>query len=94
MAVGHLDLTPTALSAIYFFYDPEIAHLSPGTANVLFTVEDALAQGLDHVYLGFRVKGCPSLRYKGTFGPHEVLEGRPELRAVPRWRVGVEGEEE
>jgi arginyl-tRNA--protein-N-Asp/Glu arginylyltransferase len=25
------------------------------------------------VYLGYRVAGCPSLQYKGTFRPHEVL---------------------
>jgi arginyl-tRNA--protein-N-Asp/Glu arginylyltransferase len=94
VAVGHIDVTPEALSAIYFFYDPEIAHLSPGTANVIFTVEDAAEQGLGYVYLGFRVRACASLKYKGAFGPHEVLEGRPELRTVPRWRVGAEGEEE
>ena len=28
-----------------------------------------------HVYLGYRVEGCASLRYKAAFRPHELLPG-------------------
>ena len=31
------------------------------------------ASGRPHVYLGYRVAGCASLRYKATFRPHEIL---------------------
>ena len=88
VAVGYYDQTARSSSAIYFFYDPALASLSPGTANVVFAVEDALAQGIEHLYLGFRVRGCASLRYKGTFGPHELLQGRPEFSERPDWAPG------
>jgi len=85
VAVGYFDETPTATSAIYFFFDPGLGHLSPGSANVVFAVEDAAARGLAHVYLGYRVLDCASLRYKAGFGPHELLEGRPGFREAPDW---------
>jgi arginine-tRNA-protein transferase len=83
--VGLFDETPRALSAAFFYYDPDYARFSPGTANVLALVEDARRSGREHVYLGFRVEGCPSLRYKAAFRPHEVLDGRPEPDEAPRW---------
>ncbi len=85
VAVGLCDVTPHALSLIYFFYHPDIAHLSPGVANVVTSVEKARELGLSHVYLGYRVLGCPSMRYKAGFGPHELLEGRPGPDEAPRW---------
>jgi arginine-tRNA-protein transferase len=92
VAVGLFDETPQALSAAFFFYDPAYAHLSPGTANVGLLIEDARARGLRHVYLGYRVAGCASLRYKGAFRPHELLVGqRPALDEEPVWRGVEEG---
>ncbi|MCK8503424.1 arginyltransferase [Myxococcus fulvus] len=85
VALGICDETPHAWSAVYFFYDPDYARLSPGTANVVFQVELAKARGIPHVYLGFRVQACASLRYKGGFRPHELLQGRPALDAEPDW---------
>jgi arginine-tRNA-protein transferase len=85
VGLGICDETPRAWSAVYFFYDPGYAHLSPGTANVVFQVELARARGIPHVYLGYRVLECASLRYKGGFRPHELLEGRPALSAPPNW---------
>ncbi len=85
VAVGYCDETPRAWSAAYFFYAPSIAALSPGTANVVFQVELARERGLPYVYLGYRVRGCASLRYKEEFHPHEVLAGRPGWRQLPRW---------
>src|SRR5579883_503090 len=80
VGVGLFDETPHALSAAFFFYDPDYAHRSLGTANVLSLVDDARATGRDHVYLGYRVEGCASLVYKASFRPHELLEGRPSMR--------------
>lgn len=90
VAVGYFDETPTATSAIYFFFDPDLGQLSPGSANVVFAVEDAAARGLEHVYLGYRVLGCASLRYKAGFGPHELLHERPGFRERPEWVAGSE----
>jgi arginyl-tRNA--protein-N-Asp/Glu arginylyltransferase len=88
VGVGLFDETPNALSAAFFFYDPEYARMSLGTANVLWLVQDARASGRAHVYLGYRVAGCASLRYKANFRPHEVLVGRPPLGQRPVWVAG------
>jgi arginine-tRNA-protein transferase len=86
VGLGLSDETPQAWSAVYFFYDPAYAHCSPGTANVVFQVELARARGIPHVYLGYRVQECASLRYKGGFRPHELLEGRPDPDVIPLWK--------
>jgi leucyl-tRNA---protein transferase len=86
VGVGLFDETPRALSAAFFFHDPDYARLSLGTANVLSLIGDAQASGRAHVYLGYRVAGCASLRYKGRFKPHEALDGRPAPHEPPLWR--------
>jgi arginine-tRNA-protein transferase len=73
VGVGLFDATPGALSAAFFFHDPDYARLSLGTANVVGLVDDAVASGRRHVYLGYHVSGCASLAYKATFRPHERL---------------------
>lgn len=85
VAVGICDETPQALSAVYFFYDPDIARLSPGVANVMLCAERARETGREYLYLGYRVQGCASLAYKGGFRPHEQLVGRPGPGEEPRW---------
>lgn len=86
VALGLVDITPNCVSAAYFFYAPEIAKCSPGVANVLACVELARSYGASHVYLGYRVEGCPSLEYKGRFRPHELLEGRPGNDEKAMWK--------
>jgi leucyl-tRNA---protein transferase len=49
----------------------------------------ARQRGIPNVYLGYRVLGCPSMRYKGTFRPHELLLGRPGPEEEPRWVAGA-----
>lgn len=85
VGVGLTDQTPNALSAVYCYHDPERAQLSLGTFNVLVALDYARAKGLSHVYLGYRVEGCPSLRYKGRFRPQERLVGRPAEGEEARW---------
>lgn len=86
VGLGIVDEVPSGLSAVYFFWDPTGAPSSLGTAHVVMLVDDARARGLPYVYLGYRVAGCASLAYKGRFGPHELLEGRPDARSLPVWR--------
>jgi arginine-tRNA-protein transferase len=73
VGLGLYDVTPEALSAAFFFFDPDYRHLSLGTVNILALIEEARAAGMPYVYLGFRVLGCPSLVYKAHFRPHELL---------------------
>lgn len=85
-AVGIVDETPHALSSVYFYYHPDYAPLSLGTASVLFEIEWARQRGRTHVYLGYRVLGCPSVAYKRHFGPHELLAPcRLALTDEPEW---------
>lgn len=85
VGVALCDQTPLAWSAIYFFYDPAWASRSIGTANVVYQVELARSLDIPHVYLGFRVAGCPSLQYKASFRPQERLVGWPEFAEEPVW---------
>jgi arginyl-tRNA--protein-N-Asp/Glu arginylyltransferase len=71
--VGYVDVLPDALSAIYFFYDPDERRRSLGTFNVLSIIDEARRRRLPWVYLGYYVKGCRSVEYKGRFMPNEVL---------------------
>jgi leucyl-tRNA---protein transferase len=86
VAVGIHDVSPHIWSAVYFFFDPGIARLSPGIANVMFSIEIARTRGIPYVYLGYRVLGCAVMRYKGLFGPHELLTARPLEHEEPAWR--------
>jgi arginyl-tRNA--protein-N-Asp/Glu arginylyltransferase len=86
VGLGLFDTTPRALSAAFFFHDPEYARLSLGTANILALIDDARGSARAHVYLGYRVEECASLRYKAAFRPHELLRERPEsLVDASRW---------
>ena len=81
IGVGYVDALPAGLSAVYFFYDPDLRDRSLGTFNVLKVIEATAARGLPHTYLGYYVKGCQSLEYKARFRPNEVLT--PDSRWVP-----------
>jgi leucyl-tRNA---protein transferase len=72
VGVGYVDEVPGALSAIYFFYDPDQRNRSLGTWNVLSVIERAAKHGIPHVYLGYYVEGCASMEYKAGFVPNEV----------------------
>ena len=94
VAIGITDRTPNALSAVYCYYDPTDEKLSVGTFNVLSCIARAREEKLEHVYLGYRVDGCASLRYKGRFLPQERLVGRPEDVDAPVWTLSPRGPED
>lgn len=93
VGLGIADEVSNAVSAVFFFWDPEFAPPSLGVAHVVMLVDDAAARGLDYVYLGFRVAACQSLAYKGRYNPHETLDGRPTPQERPRWSARVVGAE-
>ncbi|KAG2389098.1 hypothetical protein C9374_014498 [Naegleria lovaniensis] len=78
VAVSVLDVLPTGLSSVYFFYDPEYAHLSLGVYSILNEVEliqkeSAKFPQFKYMYLGFYVHSCKKMRYKGEYYPSELL---------------------
>lgn len=73
VGVGVCDLPGNTLSSVYFFFDPDEAHRSPGTFAILREIELARSMGLQWYYLGFWVAESPKMSYKSSFGPHQLL---------------------
>ena len=86
VCVSLVDLLPSALSAVYCYYDPDQRQRGLGVYSVLYQMELARRRRLAHLYLGFWIRGNASMRYKAAYGPHELLVGRPELDESPDWR--------
>lgn len=72
--VAIVDRGSDALSAVYTYFDPELAKLSPGVFSVLEQVELCKRWGLRWLYLGLYVADCSSMAYKATYLPHERLD--------------------
>lgn len=93
-AVGILDVVPSGLSTVYFFWDPAYRDFSLGTYSALVEIDLCRQWKLPYYYLGFLVPGAPTMNYKAFFGAGEVWDGRawlpvggrgvddPQVRAV------------
>ena len=75
VGVAIADRASGALSAVYCFYDPAYARLSPGTYSILKQIALCRAWGLRYLYLGLYVADCASMRYKARYLQHERLIG-------------------
>jgi arginine-tRNA-protein transferase len=76
LAVAVTDVLPNALSAVYTFFEPELADRSLGTFAILSQIEQARREGRAHLYLGFWLDGHPKMHYKRNFRPLETLVGK------------------
>ncbi|GIX30794.1 MAG: putative arginyl-tRNA--protein transferase [Porticoccaceae bacterium] len=68
-----IDFLDDGLSAVYTYFAPEAARLSPGTLAILCQIELARQQGLPYVYLGYWIRECRKMSYKARFAPLEIL---------------------
>jgi leucyl-tRNA---protein transferase len=73
IGVAIADRASDALSAVYCFYDPYYARLSPGTFSILKQIALCGSWGLQYLYLGLYVAACTSMSYKAEYLPHERL---------------------
>jgi arginine-tRNA-protein transferase len=69
--VAIVDRADDALSAVYFYWNPELSHLSPGTYSILKQLQLCRRLELDYLYLGLYIERCKSMAYKGRFLPHQ-----------------------
>jgi leucyl-tRNA---protein transferase len=76
VACSLTDRSPTALSGVYKFFDPDQAARSLGSHVILWHVHRAQEQGLEHVYLGYWIAESPKMAYKARFQPLERLTTR------------------
>ncbi|CCQ11803.1 Leucyl/phenylalanyl-tRNA--protein transferase [Pseudoalteromonas luteoviolacea B = ATCC 29581] len=73
IAVAVTDTMPTALSAIYTFYDPDFEQYSLGTVMILLQLEVAKRLEKSFLYLGYQIDACKKMRYKIQFEPSQRL---------------------
>jgi arginyl-tRNA--protein-N-Asp/Glu arginylyltransferase len=71
LGVAVADVLRTGLSAVYTFFDPELADRSPGVYAVLWQIEQARRLDLPYVYLGYWIKDCDKMSYKDQYRPLE-----------------------
>lgn len=73
LAVAVTDRTPTGLSAVYTFFDPDQANRSPGVYSILWQIDEARRRQLPWLYLGFWIPGCRKMEYKQAYRPLQLL---------------------
>jgi leucyl-tRNA---protein transferase len=76
VAVAVTDRLAQGLSAVYTFFDPELADRGPGTFAVLAQIEVTRRLGLPYLYLGYWIGACRKMAYKDRFRPVEAWDGR------------------
>ncbi|XP_024889146.1 arginyl-tRNA--protein transferase 1 isoform X3 [Temnothorax curvispinosus] len=78
IAVGVIDILPSCISSVYFFYDPAYSQLSLGTFSSLREIYltrqlNKVANNLKYYYMGFYIHTCPKMRYKARMRPSKLL---------------------
>jgi len=71
VAVAITDVMDDSLSALYTFFEPELAQRSLGTACILQQIELCKRTSREYLYLGYQVDECPAMAYKSRFSPCE-----------------------
>jgi len=82
LAIAVTDVLPSALSAVYTFFDPDAAARGLGNFAVLQQIALAQRERLPHLYLGFWIENHPKMQYKSAYRPLQCLHGG-EWRTLP-----------
>jgi leucyl-tRNA---protein transferase len=73
IAVAVTDVTRSGLSAVYSFFDPELAARGLGVFAVLSQIDLARSLQLPFLYLGFWLENHPKMHYKASYSGLEIL---------------------
>lgn len=71
IATAVTDQAGQALSAVYTFFDPELAGRSLGKLAILVQLQIARARQLKWLYLGYTIADCQNMAYKTAFKPQQ-----------------------
>ncbi|KAH7040733.1 arginine-tRNA-protein transferase [Microdochium trichocladiopsis] len=74
VAVGVLDLLPSCVSGVYFFYHDSISKWAPGKLSALREIGLAQENGYRYWYPGYYIHTCPKMKYKRDFKPQTILD--------------------
>lgn len=85
IGVDLIDILKDGVSSIYFYYDPDYAHLSLGRLSLYNQIKFAAKTNKQWIYLGYYVQECPSLSYKSDYKPYLTLQGRPHEYEKYSW---------
>ncbi|MBL4711568.1 MAG: arginyltransferase [Gammaproteobacteria bacterium] len=75
VAIAVTDIVSDGLSAVYSFFDPELASRSLGTYCILKQIDYAKELALGYVYLGYWINGHDKMHYKVNFKPLQLYIG-------------------
>lgn len=70
------DAMPQGLSAIFTFFEPNLAARSLGVYAVLRQIEECRRRSLPYLYLGYWIAEAAKMRYKMDYRPIELLTDR------------------
>ena len=70
------DRYPNGLSAIYTYFDPQLAGRSLGTLAIIAQLQLARRWQLEHLYLGYWIAPSAKMAYKTRFVPLEYFDGQ------------------
>lgn len=75
VAVGIIDIVPSGLSTVYFYWDPQLRDYSLGTYSALTEISLCRTWNKPYYYLGYLVPGAKTMNYKASFAAGEVWDG-------------------
>lgn len=77
MGIALVDRAARSMSAVYTYFNPDYARLSPGVFSILAQIELGRRWGLRFVYLGLYIAECRAMAYKSSYLPHQrLVDGR------------------
>ncbi|OQY53895.1 MAG: arginyltransferase [Desulfobacteraceae bacterium 4572_88] len=73
VGIGWTDVLPNSLSSVYFAFDPDYAHRSPGVFSLLKEMELCRELKKEWLQLGFWISENRKMSYKTRYKPFELL---------------------